>query len=176
MTRTCSKCGVEKSIEDFYKHPNYKDGRKKQCKRCELDALAERRKDPEVRERINANARRRRAVDEGRFERNRRHDLWRTYRLTPEGYDELLASQGGGCAICHAVEPGGNGRFHVDHDHRCCDGKKSCGECIRGLLCSRCNVGIGMLGDSVDHLFAAAAYIIERAKAPAFLQALGSTV
>lgn len=32
--RTCKKCGAEKSLEDFPKHPRYKEGRKWQCKEC----------------------------------------------------------------------------------------------------------------------------------------------
>lgn len=28
----------------------------------------------------------------------------------------------------------------VDHDHDCCPGGWSCGRCVRGLICSECNV------------------------------------
>lgn len=31
----------------------------------------------------------------------------------------------------------------IDHDHRCCPGDVSCGKCVRGIVCSRCNTGIG---------------------------------
>lgn len=48
----------------------------------------------------------------------------------------------------------------VDHDHNCCPGSdKSCGKCVRGLLCKKCNTGIGMLGDSVEGLEQAVQYL-----------------
>lgn len=62
------------------------------------------------------------------------------FNITIEMFEEMLAAQGGNCAICGTAEPGGKGAFHVDHDHACCSSNtKTCGECIRGLLCHSCN-------------------------------------
>jgi hypothetical protein len=60
------------------------------------------------------------------------------YSITAEQYAELLASQGGRCAICRRAT-GARKRLAVDHDHSCCAGPTSCGSCVRGLLCGPCN-------------------------------------
>jgi len=83
------------------------------------------------------------------------------YQLTQEQYDVLLAAQGGHCGLCPATEAGGKGGWHVDHDHACCPGKRSCGECTRGLLCHRCNMLLGHAEDSVERLEAAIGYLRE---------------
>src|SRR5690606_11857913 len=59
------------------------------------------------------------------------------YGITEEHYDNLIAEQGNACAVCKTpfddkVRP------NVDHDHNCCPGTRSCGNCLRGLLCSHC--------------------------------------
>ena len=62
------------------------------------------------------------------------------YGITYDDYDLLLERQNGGCGICGSKTPGGRGRFHIDHDHSCCPNEKTCGKCVRGLLCHNCNV------------------------------------
>jgi hypothetical protein len=66
----------------------------------------------------------------------RAHDIRRieAYGISAHEYDELLQSQGDGCAICGRTMYGA--RLHIDHDHDCCSG---CRDCVRGLLCVRCN-------------------------------------
>lgn len=77
----------------------------------------------------------------------KRAALLRKFHLTPDQYDVMLTEQGGVCAICREPETrqhrgyGSVIALAVDHDHRCCPDKgSSCGKCIRGLLCDRCNL------------------------------------
>lgn len=73
------------------------------------------------------------------------------YGLTQEGYDQLLAEQHGVCAICGDPPSGRNRSLSVDHDH-------STGV-IRGLLCQRHNLALGLLGDSVEGIKRALEYL-----------------
>lgn len=75
------------------------------------------------------------------------------YGLTPETRAELVARQDGCCYLCG--EPlllEVPGMVHVDHDHSCCRGARSCGTCIRGLACEPCNKGIGLFGDDPERM------------------------
>jgi hypothetical protein len=99
--------------------------------------------------------------DEIRRDKNRRMQI-RRYGIEWEQYEQMLADQGGVCAICGAPPKGGrtsSSRLHVDHDHGCCPGTKSCGECVRGLLCSNCNMAVGLLKDDPTILTAALRYV-----------------
>lgn len=81
------------------------------------------------------------------------------FNLTIDQYDHLLASQDFCCAICGGINPDGK-MLAVDHDHHCCPEKaKSCGRCVRALLCATCNLMIGQSGDDAKRLRAAAAYL-----------------
>lgn len=70
--------------------------------------------------------------------------LWR-HRLSEDDYYGMLEAQGGVCAIC-----GTDTRLVIDHDHGCCSSSpdqptKTCGLCVRGLVCYRCNLALGMV-------------------------------
>ena len=47
----------------------------------------------------------------------------------------------------------------VDHDHSCCPGQRSCGRCVRGLICMSCNAALGMLNDDLAAAQALAEYL-----------------
>ena len=75
--------------------------------------------------------------------------------LTEMEFSTMLVAQDGGCAICGTSHFGirANKPAHafVDHDH-------STGV-IRGLLCDKCNLGLGAFGDSPELLLEAAGYL-----------------
>lgn len=55
--KRCFKCGLEKSIEDFYEHPRMTDGHLGKCKDCaKLDMRVDRATKPRVREYDRARA------------------------------------------------------------------------------------------------------------------------
>lgn len=81
------------------------------------------------------------------------------YGLDAEAYAAMLSEQKGGCAICGSKEPGGRGRFAVDHDHAA----EANGQMVvRGLLCMSCNRGLGYFADDPQRLRAASDYLGRR--------------
>lgn len=80
--------------------------------------------------------------------------LKRAYGMTSADYEKMLNSQSGCCAIC-GIPAGkikrGGGRLVVDHDHE--TGK------VRGLLCHKCNRGIGQFNDDITLLDSAKRYL-----------------
>jgi len=70
----------------------------------------------------------------------RAHSELERYGITPEQFRKMLRDQKGRCGICSRKFSGLTRRPSIDHDHECCPaGKRACGRCVRGLLCSRCN-------------------------------------
>jgi hypothetical protein len=79
------------------------------------------------------------------------------YGLSMGDYEKMLADQGGVCAIC-GVAPDDTSnlwnRLVVDHDHET--------NRVRGLLCHRCNTGLGQFMDNINRLQQAVAYLGRR--------------
>lgn len=89
------------------------------------------------------------AVRDAQREYKKRHkvvrvpDLRRLHGMTPEQRQALIDSQSGCCAICGR----GGVPLGIDHDHTCCPGSYGCLNCVRGALCSSCNVALGHMKD-----------------------------
>lgn len=80
----------------------------------------------------------------------------RKYGLTKEEYESMLIDQKHQCKICGTKTAYVNNPdkgFAVDHCHR--TGK------VRGLLCMKCNTGLGMFTDDCDKLSSAISYLME---------------
>lgn len=73
----------------------------------------------------------------------------RRYGMTKTRMLEMLKEQEGLCAGC-GDELGEI--WDVDHDHACCPGPKSCGKCVRALLCHHCNLTLGWAKEDAARL------------------------
>lgn len=130
-TKTCSKCGVSKSIEEFHKHPKTRDRLIGRCRSC------------------------RRAYDLTRAEKRRSVRLRYKYTISLEEQQALLSEQKGCCAICETpifYDKKLGKRLNTDHNHATGN--------VRGLLCTRCNTFVGMI-EVPGLLFKARMYLQE---------------
>jgi|APSaa5957512535_1039671.scaffolds.fasta_scaffold03125_18 hypothetical protein len=79
------------------------------------------------------------------------------FNITLKDYDKMLSNQNNKCGICQTSfnsidkRTGNQRAFAVDHDHKSNE--------IRGLLCSKCNIGLGLLGDTLEDLHKAVKYL-----------------
>jgi hypothetical protein len=78
--------------------------------------------------------------------------------VTREWFDLKLIKQDNKCAICRKPF---TRTPHIDHSHKCCPQSKSCSKCSRGLLCDRCNFGLGWFKDNIQNLSNAIQYLKE---------------
>lgn len=163
---TCGMCGITKSVTAF-SYKNKAQGKlQARCKACcstafksyraaNLDKFREykRLQRPENRERA-AELRRKRKQEapQREFMRRRESYLRSHFGISHADYEQMLAKQGGVCAICGTDDPGRNSPyFHVDHCHAT--------NVVRGLLCNGCNLGLGHFKDDKDRLSSAIAYL-----------------
>lgn len=131
--RTCRFCRTPKPLNEFYKRgERNRSHYRSECKQCCLARTrANRAKNPE----------------RDALQRRRTH-LRQSYGISDAEYQDLLEMQGGVCAIC-LNKP--SAKLHVDHDH-------STGT-VRGLLCKRCNLALGLLDDNGYRMLRAAQYM-----------------
>lgn len=172
--KTCSRCRAEKDRSEFYFKSKSPDGLNGWCRDCcrAAQRIAYRRAydaNPEHyrrKARAWALAHREKVAEQSRriYEGKRQRRLDR-FKLTADDFVALVDSQGNVCRLCGTDDPGPRGTWAVDHDHSCCPGSgATCGGCIRGLLCHRCNMGLGYFKENPDLLEKAATYIRTRGR------------
>lgn len=127
-TRQCTDCKEEKPLEEFWKTPKGKYGRRSKCRVCLIVRGCNW---------LRKNTRRQRSLV-----------LQRRYGITLEDYEQMLKAQEGVCKICLERESalsskGDVRRLCVDHDHQ--TGR------VRGLLCVRCNAAIARFEELGPH-------------------------
>ncbi len=131
--KKCSRCKEVKEIAAFGSCKATKDGLNYYCRTCSTDStVAYHKRHPEKHRAYNR--------EWSRANPHKKADIQLKGRLGVEAgtYARMFAAQDGKCAICGTVHPGNRlSRFPVDH----CEVT----QVVRGLLCSRCNQGIGLL-------------------------------
>ena len=151
--RYCPECKDWLPLSEFYKDSRGNDGLTRRCRVHHSSKSYEARK-----KKIASLSR------SERYEYRRKLNLHKCYKMSLQDYDAMLLAQGGRCAICgepeSSTDVNGNVKLlAIDHDHSCCPGYRTCGKCIRGLICQSHNFGIGCFEDNPEILRAAADYI-----------------
>lgn len=158
QTKICRNCGRDLPRDEFYKASKSKDGLKWNCKECDREKASDyyRKNEDRVRKNVRRykkdNPERVKAWD--RKKKNvtaaarRRH----AYGLSEDDYERMLVKCGGMCESCgrDPWEVSSRGP-HVDHCHE--TGR------VRGILCFRCNTGLGHFRDSIEDMENAVAYL-----------------
>lgn len=81
---------------------------------------------------------------------------YKRYGVTAEWEAETLKAQGYKCGntACGATEPGGRWpTWHIDHCHKT--------GVVRGLLCDKCNKGVGLFDDDIEKLAGMIQYLTQ---------------
>ena len=150
--KVCTKCKKEKSLDAFYKCKGPIDNRQGHCKECDkAKGKAWNIANPD---KVKDRVRRWQSYNPKKIRNNY---LKSKYNLSIEQYGQLLIIQHCVCAICNKseiVKDARSGKLKdlaVDHCHE--TGK------IRGLLCDRCNRGIGLLQDNFEITQSATNYL-----------------
>ena len=130
-------CGVEKVAAS----QNLREGRTSSCGCSQKEG---------ARRRLLTHGRSYKGI-EGAYEYARETHLLRKYGITFEQYNKLLSDQGNKCKICETPFGQFQGDTYVDHCHK--------SGVVRGLLCRKCNAGIGQFSDRADLLASAIAYL-----------------
>jgi len=143
-TKVCPSCMTEKPVTEYWMRKNRRALQPaSRCKSCSNDANRQWRA-------ANAGYEKARYAKQ-KVETRERH-LVRKYGVDLAAYNEMLALQGGVCAICSKPESKEHhGVLHVDHCH-------STGR-VRGLLCRNCNHVLGLMRDDAALMIRAAEYL-----------------
>ncbi len=143
-TKICSKCKIEKDINNFHFNSKEEGTRKSKCKDCQAKYIQSyKAKNPDKVKDIWRKASRKYINYD-----IRRNKTLKKYGLDLQSYNNLFDKQNGGCKIC-----GDKVNLCVDHNHK--TGK------IRGLLCNGCNRGIGFMKENISNLEKAILYLKE---------------
>ena len=135
----------QKRMQDPVKRENESRKRKEQRQKFLQDPAYKEKENRESRE--NHKKYMKDPVYRERHRLNRHKRNITNYNITLEDYALILKEQNGCCKGCLKHHSEFKTRLSVDHDHKCCSGGVSCGKCIRGIFCFKCNL---IMRDDID--------------------------
>lgn len=150
-TKTCTKCKVEKPESDFYQvRRAYKPVKlTARCKKCTCEVTAYSKKTEEAKASSKQASLR---WKERNKDKIKNQVLKRTYGISLDEYNAMLSAQDNECAICEKEFANNQRRnLYVDHCHT--------SGIVRGLLCQKCNQGLGLFDDNKRFLKKAISYL-----------------
>jgi hypothetical protein len=152
-TQLCSKCEIEKPLDDFSVDRSRKTGIHSHCKACQSARIrAKRKNDTEWRNAQVEKSRQYKILHPEKYKQSVRNSVLKAkYGMTTEDYEALFDSQGRLCAVCKSPKSRGFGRMHVDHCHKTGN--------VRGILCQPCNTSLGKCNDDPEILRKLAEYL-----------------
>ena len=130
-TKVCTKCGSEKPLKEFHKDKQKKDGYYSSCAKCSISQS-----------KLYARAHRKEV---------RLNNMKYTTGISKEIYAQLSKEQDNVCAICGRSNVDPTRNLSVDHCHDT--------RLVRGLLCTKCNFGLGYFNDDEVLLLKAIDYL-----------------
>src|SRR5208282_181641 len=144
--RQCAKCEQLKPDSEFHKCKTGREGLSHWCKICSnANSKKWRERNPERHSKLVKD------WYHSDLAKRRNQRLMLKFGITQADYDRMLESQDGKCLICGANRPGDRDNFSVDHCHLT--------GIVRGLLCTKCNRGLGCFNDLPGLLRKAADYL-----------------
>lgn len=152
--KKCRYCKIDLSYDLFAKNKSTKDGLSYYCKKCCVKKTKESRAREKTINPITGKTEYKKKYNEypvNSKEYLRNVFLKRKYNITLKLYNQMLIEQDNKCAICARHSDELPKSLDVDHDH--ITGK------VRGLLCGKCNMGIGYFQDNINLINKASAYI-----------------
>lgn len=148
--KRCAGCDETKSMVEFSRDKRSSDGLQGRCKACNRayraanrDRIREKDRKYQVanRDRIAEYKREHLAANRDQIN-ERKREYWATevHGLTRAERNYIEALQLARCAVC--LDPFDDD-MNIDHDHGCCPGGTSCGNCVRAVVHRRCNLIVG---------------------------------
>lgn len=138
MTKFCKSCRIIKPLSEYHHSiknkeygKSYPDSFCKSCKSVKTKKWCQDNKQKFIRYNIKSKLKNR-------------------YGMTMDEYDAMVTAQNNLCAICN--QPQARRNLAVDHCHQT--------NRVRGLLCDKCNLALGMINENLDIVEGIKRYLI----------------